>query len=100
MKIVSINNAPTIRDHDNILRSDITDLGKIVDAIDTAAGRNDALKAYVFALRDLQHAHDTSCYESNDDEIDAAQAQVAQTCGQPRRRLGGQEAFGMRPEPL
>jgi hypothetical protein len=62
-------------------RSDITDLGKIVDAIDTAAGRNDALKAYVFALRDLQHAHDAGCYEPNDDltEIDAAQARVAQT---------------------
>jgi hypothetical protein len=79
VKIVSINNAPTIRDADNILRAVITDLSKIVDNIDTAGGRNDALRRYIYALRDLQHAHDVEAYEENDAAIRAAQALVAKT---------------------
>jgi hypothetical protein len=77
VKIVSINNAPTIRDADNIIRTEITDLSKIVDNIDEAGGRNDALRRYIYALRDLQHAHDVAAYEENDAEIRVAQALVA-----------------------
>ena len=82
MKIVSINDAPAVRDTDGILRCELTDLSRIIDNIDTAEGRNDALRAYIYALRDLQHAHDVSIYEKNDAEIDAAQALVAKTFDQ------------------
>jgi hypothetical protein len=77
VKIVSINNAPTIRDADNIIGTEITDLSKIVDNIDEAGGRNEALRRYIYALRDLQHAHDVGVYEENDAAIDAAHALVA-----------------------
>jgi hypothetical protein len=76
MKIISINDAPSIRDRYSIMRKDVTDLTKIVDGIDTAEGRNDALRAYIYALRDLQHEHDTFSYENNYAAIDAAQARV------------------------
>jgi hypothetical protein len=42
------------------------------------------LRNYIFALRDLQHAHDTSAYESNDAEIEQAFA-VVQTAFQQLR---------------
>jgi hypothetical protein len=82
MRIVSINDAPAVRDTDGILRYQLTDLSRIVDNIDSAEGRNDALRAYIYALRDLQHAHDVSIYEENDAEIDAAQALVTKTFDQ------------------
>ena len=82
MKIVNINDAPVVRDGDGILRCQLTDLSRIVDNIDTAEGRNDALRAYIYALRDLQHAHDVNVYEENDAAIDAAQALVAKTFDQ------------------
>ena len=58
MKIVSINNSPTVRNDDGGIRHDVTDLGKIIDNVDECNGRNDCLRAYVYALRDLQRAHD------------------------------------------
>jgi hypothetical protein len=76
-KIVSINHAPAVIDEDQVMRADVTDLNQIVANIDEAEGRNDALRAYVYALRDLQRAHDRSSYEEVDAEIDAAQAAVA-----------------------
>jgi hypothetical protein len=76
MKIVSINDTPTVHDADGILRCQLTDLSKIVDNIDAAEGRNNALRAYIYALRDLQHAHEVGIYEENDAAIDGAQALV------------------------
>ena len=58
MKIVSINTAPKVTNADGIIRGDVTDLGKILNSIDEANGRNDALRAYIYALRDLQRAND------------------------------------------
>src|SRR5262245_8027235 len=82
MKVVSINNAPAIRDTDGVLRYELTDLSTIIGNIDCAEGRNDALRAFIYALRDLQHAHDLSAYEENDAMIDAARAVVAKTFDQ------------------
>jgi hypothetical protein len=76
MKIVNINDAPTVRNDDGGIRHDVTDLGKIIDNIDEAEGRNDALRAYIYALRDLQRAHNESCFETNDADIDRAKAAV------------------------
>jgi hypothetical protein len=78
-RIVAINNAPTVCNEDGTIRSDVTDLNQIVANIDSCNGRNDALRAYVYALRDLQRAHDRFAYGDVDDarEIDAAQAAVA-----------------------
>ena len=45
MKIVSINRAPTVCDVDGHIKSDVTSLDAIVANIDTARGRNDALRA-------------------------------------------------------
>jgi hypothetical protein len=52
--------------------------------VDEANGRNDALRAYIYALRDLQRAHDRSgiAYEdgrakANSADIAAAKAAVA-----------------------
>jgi hypothetical protein len=78
MHIVHINDAPSVRDQDGILRRQCTDLHKIVAAIDPADGRNDALVHYIFALRDLQHAHETGCLEEDDAAIEAAEAAVTQ----------------------
>jgi hypothetical protein len=58
MKIVSINSTPTVADDDGAIRGDVTDIGKILNNVDEANGRNDALRAYIYALRDLQRAHD------------------------------------------
>jgi hypothetical protein len=58
MKIVAINNSSTVRNEDGTIRGDMTDLNKILDSIDEAEGRNDAPRAYIYALRDLQRAHD------------------------------------------
>jgi hypothetical protein len=78
VKIVSINNAPTIRDADNIIRTEITDLSKIVGNIDEATGFEMKLCAATSTLcDDLQHAHDVGVYEENDAAIDAAHALVA-----------------------
>jgi hypothetical protein len=77
MKIVSINAAPSVCDRDCCIRRDVTDLNKILDNIDTAEGRNDALRAYIYALRDLQHAHNEFAFEGDGDDIDKAQAAVA-----------------------
>jgi len=80
MKIVNINNAPTIRDSDDIIRSQLSDLGKIVDNIDEAEGRNDALRAYIYALRDLQRANEMyACYGESDATLDSAHARVRET---------------------
>jgi hypothetical protein len=56
-----------------------TDLTEIVGLLDEACGRNDALRGYIFALRDLQWLHNQAVLsppESIDAEIDAAQRAV------------------------
>ena len=68
---------PNAVDRDNIIRKDLTDLTVIVDTIDEAGGRNDALRAYVYTLRDLQHAIDTSSYEENGAAAEACRAAVS-----------------------
>ena len=73
MKIVSINRAPTVCDVDGHIKSDVTSLDAIVANIDTARGRNDALRAYIYALRDLQVANNNFPYSA----ADQAQAAVA-----------------------
>jgi hypothetical protein len=80
MKIVSINSAPKVCDAVGAIRPDVTSLDAIVNNIDTACGRNDALKAYVYALRDLQVANNNYCFSIADTalaKIDQAQAAVA-----------------------
>jgi hypothetical protein len=78
MKIVSINTAPTVCEDYGGIRGDVTDIGKIIDNIDQAEGRNDALRAYIYALRDLQRAHDRYAIAEGDlAAIDHAQAEVA-----------------------
>ena len=43
VKIVRINNAPSIRNADNIIRTEITDLNKILDNIDeTGSGQRES----------------------------------------------------------
>lgn len=77
MKIVSINNAPAVSDDDGAPRADVTDIGKILDRIDECNGRNDALRTYILALRDLQRANDRYAIGTGDDTaIDHAQAKV------------------------
>jgi hypothetical protein len=83
MKIVNINRSPTVCDKDGSIRGGLTDLNKILNTIDSAHGRNDALRAYIYALRDLQRAHDQSVFagygtpEQKDERIDQAQAAAA-----------------------
>jgi hypothetical protein len=77
VKIVSTNESPTHQDGDGCIRAELTDIGKIIDRIDEAEGRNDALKAYIYALRDLQRANELSCFDCNDAEIERAQVNVA-----------------------
>ena len=67
------NNAA--RDCTGCIRLDLKDLTKILDNIDTEYGRNDALRDYIFALRDLQFAHDVYATRGYD-EIDGAQRVV------------------------
>jgi hypothetical protein len=77
-KIVAMNNrGPSVCDDDGCLRSDITDIANIIGNLDEANGRNDALRCYILALRDLQRAHDRHAALGDDAEIDAAQAAVA-----------------------
>jgi hypothetical protein len=78
MKLVSINSAPTIRDEDGGIRPDVTSLDAILSAIDAVEGRNDCIRAYVYALRDLQVAHNegVSVEEDVDAAIDRAHAAV------------------------
>lgn len=77
MKIIAINSAPTVRSED-VLRGDITDLNLILANIDTVCGRNAALRVYIYALRDLQRAHERCATDGSatDDDIDKAQATV------------------------
>ena len=78
MKIVSINESPAHEDDDGCIRAELTDIGKIIDRIDDVEGRNDALKAYIYALRDLQRANDRYASVGCDGaEVDQAQAKVA-----------------------
>jgi hypothetical protein len=84
MKIVSISNSPTVCDNDGFIKGTVTDLNKILDYIDPIEGRNDAIRTYIYALRDLQRAIDLSgiCHEdgrpkTNLADIDAARAAVA-----------------------
>jgi hypothetical protein len=61
------------------IRVDETDLNRILDKIDGAEGRNDALRDYIYALRDLQWAHNWSATaggHSADTEIYGAQRAV------------------------
>lgn len=48
-----------------MLRKNVTDLGKIVDNIDEAEGRNDAIRLYIYCLRDLQREYEVSSYREN-----------------------------------
>jgi len=79
MKIVSINNNPSACEDGGCIRRDVTSLDAIVNNIDTYEGRNAALKAYVYALRDLQVAHNdfVNYGDASRDDIDKAKAAVA-----------------------
>lgn len=79
MKVVRIAEGPNVVDDDGCIRDDITDLNKILSRIDDVEGRNDALREYIYRLRDLQHAHERSAYGGADADakIDRAQAAVA-----------------------
>jgi hypothetical protein len=78
MKIASINESPTLEDEDGCIRTELKDIGKIIDRIDESEGRNDALKAYIYALRDLQRANDRFAGPRCDGaDVDQAQAKVA-----------------------
>jgi hypothetical protein len=82
MKIVSIN---PVCDAGGHIKPDVTSLDAIVNNIDTAMGRavrgrNDALRAYIYALRDLQVADNNFHFSIADTalaQIDQAQAAVA-----------------------
>lgn len=76
-KMVSIKSAPSTCDADGGIRSTVTSLDNIVANIDTACGRNGALRAYIFALRDLQCAHNDACFADGVDRIDERLAAVA-----------------------
>ena len=65
-----------IREREGSLRSDAISFDVIVDNIDAANDRNVALRDYVYALRDLQIAHNDSSYFDNEARIDEAQTQV------------------------
>jgi hypothetical protein len=67
-----------LEDADECIRADLTDLNKILSRIDDCEGRNDALRAYICALRDLQRANDRFAGPGCDGaEVDQAQAKVA-----------------------
>ena len=65
------------------LRHDVVSLDAIVANLDEGEGRNDALRAYVYALRDLQVAYTATSYadggtaEEKDAAIRQAQDDVA-----------------------
>jgi hypothetical protein len=76
MKIVSIN---PVCDADGDIRPDVTSLDAIVNHID-GEDRNNALRAYIYALRDLQVVDNSYDYRTADTalaEIDKAHAAVA-----------------------
>jgi hypothetical protein len=76
--MLNINESPTLEDEDGCIRAELKDIGKIIDRIDESEGRNDALKAYIYALRDLQRANDRYAGVGCDDaEVEQAQAKVA-----------------------
>jgi hypothetical protein len=68
-------------DDNGCIRPDVTDLNAILYHIDDAAGRNDALRAYIYALRDLGRAVGLSAYigKEADPAIDRAQAAIDRT---------------------
>ena len=70
---------PEVCDEHHFIKRTLTDLQKIVDNIDDTEGRNDALRAYIYALRDLQNAHTLGAYEENDAELYAAHRRVVET---------------------
>jgi hypothetical protein len=80
-KIVSINNSPAVIDEDFVMRADVTDLNQIIANIDDCNGRNDALRAYIYALRDLARVVGLTQYPDGPTRADlnAAQATVTQT---------------------
>jgi hypothetical protein len=58
---------------------DETDLNKILDKIDDSHGRNDALRDYIYALRDLAWANNLAAFtycKVVDEEIDGASRAV------------------------
>jgi len=68
---------PDVNDDDGNLRPDITDLNAIVGRLDETCGRNDALVAYIFALRDQQRTIELyATVENNKEEVEAAEANV------------------------
>jgi hypothetical protein len=81
MRIINISDAPSVCDEDGNIRRDITDLNRILNRIDDADGRNDCLREYILALRDLQRAHELSMFEDlspqEEREADIDKAQVA-----------------------
>jgi hypothetical protein len=72
-----ISAAPSVHDVDGVLRRQCTDLNRIVGALDEAEGRNNALIAYVYALRDLQHANDAYALTGESSGDDVARAEIA-----------------------
>ena len=85
-RLQGINDAPTVSDYSGI-RRDVTDLNQILNNIDTVEGRNDYLREYIYALRDLQHAHNRSVFAGEDgeggsnDDIDRAYDAVNEAFG-------------------
>ena len=72
MKIVSINRAPTVSDND--LNRIITDIGMAEGHHrnnDVLRARNDALRAYIYALRDRQRADAQYDYIYSDESASA-----------------------------
>jgi hypothetical protein len=80
MEIANINSA---LDPDGTIRADVTDIVKIIDNIDDAHGRNDALRAYVFALRDLQRMHGWHAITGDDGGIAPAQTALEKAFVRP-----------------
>jgi hypothetical protein len=82
MRIISISNAPNVCNEDGVIRRDVTDLNRILDRIDPVEGRNDCIREYIYALRDLQRAHELSGFcdlspqEKREADIDKAQIAV------------------------
>jgi hypothetical protein len=67
---------------DGIMPAGVADLNYIVSHIDEERGHAAALRAYILALRDLQHANDKYAMLGGDaGEIDAAQHRVCLAFG-------------------
>jgi hypothetical protein len=56
-------------DADGHIRPDVIDLNAILDNIDADFGRNDAIRTYILALRDLEYACGRTSYHENTDAI-------------------------------